>query len=331
MGCASSSKSWTFGSKSGAPRQVDTPTSKKDEEERQAKREKSESRIRALSESLDPSAFSRSQKGGRISQSWKGPGGGVRQSQLAFADRDQTIIIFDWDDTLCPTTWLRSVAIFGENGQLKGAVINSEARKQLHQLSEQVVVLLQLAQTLGKVVIVTNARRPWVDTSCHHLLPAVKSHLKEITVEYALEHVAPEEVQKGQQEAQKNSGTGAKNDSIDIMLTETKYRAMKVTVQKFYSRYENQSWKNLISIGDAHFEHHAIRKLGEERPSKESKCRVKTIKLIEGPTLPGLVLQLQIVTASLMNIIKEDDNVHCDMGEDQEDMSKWAEAAKGHS
>mmetsp|Transcript_15169 Transcript_15169/g.34568 ORF Transcript_15169/g.34568 Transcript_15169/m.34568 type:complete len:328 (-) Transcript_15169:81-1064(-) len=327
MGCASST-SKTFRGAGGAPRTVDAPSSPKEAEEREARREKSENRIRALSESLDTAAFSRSQRGGRLSNfKGGGPGGAVghvRQSQLAYADKDQTIIIFDWDDTLCPTTWLRSVAIFGENGQLKGAVINSEARKQLHQLSEQVVVLLQLAQSLGKVVIVTNARRPWVDTSCHHLLPAVKSHLKDINVEYALEHVGPEEVQRGQE--QKSSGA-VKNESIDIMLTETKYRAMKVTVQKFYSRYENQSWKNLISIGDAHFEHHAIRKLGEERPSKEQKCRVKTIKLIEGPTLPGLVLQLQVVTASLGKIIKEDDNVHCDMGEDQEDMSRWASAA----
>eukprot|EP00971_Amphidinium_carterae_P343918 6483974-Amphidinium_carterae.1 len=105
-----------------------------------ARREKSENRIRALSESLDTAAFSRSQRrvpaaniaaqgvyrdallprGGRLSNfKGGGPGGAVghvRQSQLAYADKDQTIIIFDWDDTLCPTTWLRSVAIFGENG-----------------------------------------------------------------------------------------------------------------------------------------------------------------------------------------------------------------------
>ena len=31
----------------------------------------------------------------------------TNDSQLRYADSDQTIIIFDWDDTLCPSTFAR--------------------------------------------------------------------------------------------------------------------------------------------------------------------------------------------------------------------------------
>lgn len=31
----------------------------------------------------------------------------TNDSQLKYADQDQTIILFDWDDTLCPSTFAR--------------------------------------------------------------------------------------------------------------------------------------------------------------------------------------------------------------------------------
>lgn len=31
----------------------------------------------------------------------------TNDSQLMYADQDQTIILFDWDDTLCPSTFAR--------------------------------------------------------------------------------------------------------------------------------------------------------------------------------------------------------------------------------
>jgi len=110
------------------------------------------------------------------------------------------------------------------------------------------------------------------------------------------------------------------------LLTETKARAMKAAVSDFYSRYDNQSWKNMISIGDAFFEHDAIRQVCRERPHQdvpEKRCRTKTIKLLEGPTIAGMVVQLSIVESWLQKIVQFDNDVDIDMSADEETVNQW--------
>merc|ERR1712216_903728 len=112
------------------------------------------------------------------------------------------------------------------------------------------------------------------------------------------------------------------------MLTESKARAMKAAVSEFYSRYEGQSWKNIISIGDALYEHDSIRQVTRDRPSTRNlpvpkKCRTKTVKLIEGPTVNGLAVQLNIVESWLAKIVKADDDIDIDLSADDESVNTW--------
>merc|ERR1719245_1070976 len=161
---------------------------------------------------------------------------------------------------------------------------------------------------MGKVVIVTNARRPWVEMSCNTFLPALKDILKDIPVIYALERV-----RSGSKERWGNGGS---------LLTETKARAMKTAVTEFYSRYPRQSWKNILSIGDALFEHNAVRQVVSARPSNKP-CRTKTVKLLEGPSIAGMVVQLSIVTNWLPRIVQLDSDVDIDLGADEESVDNW--------
>jgi len=85
-------------------------------------------------------------------------------SQADFASRDQTIIIFDWDDTLCPSSAIRKMASFDDQGHLK-AKLDANNKRELKLLAEQVNAVVNLASSLGKVILVTNAKRPWVETS----------------------------------------------------------------------------------------------------------------------------------------------------------------------
>merc|ERR1719230_1137715 len=85
-------------------------------------------------------------------------------SQADFALRDQTIIILDWDDTLCPSTAMKRLARFDSRGKL-AVKVNPETRHELNMLEQQASQLLRNATSLGKVVLVTNAKRPWVDIS----------------------------------------------------------------------------------------------------------------------------------------------------------------------
>mmetsp|Transcript_90769 Transcript_90769/g.290935 ORF Transcript_90769/g.290935 Transcript_90769/m.290935 type:complete len:338 (-) Transcript_90769:191-1204(-) len=221
-------------------------------------------------------------------------------SQLEFAHASQTIIIFDWDDTLCPTSSVRHLTDFDRFGRLKSK-LNRETRSELKMLSDVVVPILKLAKSIGHVIMVTNARSPWVDISCQSFLPDVKDALKDIPITYALELVKPSD--------DFDKGTGCQ-------LTDSKARAMKVAVSEFYSRYPGQSWKNIISIGDAYFEHDAIRQVVGNN-SQEKPCRTKTIKLLEGPTTAGMVVQLSIIKSWLQQIVQTNKDINIDLMDEE--------------
>lgn len=235
----------------------------------------------------------------------------TNNSQAMYAQPNQTMIIFDWDDTLCPSTWLRKNAKF-DKGRVQTR-LNSKAKKEMQMLADQVINLLFVAQQLGKVIMVTNARRPWVATSCKSFLPTVWPVLQHVPVTYAMESI----------EEMHADGFDMQGDNV---LTETKARAMKVAVSDFYSRYVNQSWKNIVSIGDAFFEHDAIRQVTQERLEKMAdgkRCRTKTIKLLEGPTISGIVVQLNIIENWLRKVVQADYDVDIDMGVDEETINGW--------
>lgn len=288
---------------------------KENRERREDQRQKAETNLQAISHQSSISV----EKNWESAVTGTSRGSGVStpqrilsyNSQLDFASPQQTIIIFDWDDTLCPSSSLRKNAM-DSSGRMK-TTLNSGTWKDLQQLSDQVIPLIELAQVLGKVVMVTNAKKPWVDTSCDNFLPKCKTLIEPIPVMYALEIM--EDV-----DPEKSLAKGH-------YLTETKARAMKAAVTNFYSRYPNQSWKNVISIGDAFFEHDAIRQVTRDRPYRENeakKCFTKTVKLLEGPSTSGLITQLSIILSWLTKIVQLDADVDIDLAADEKTIQSWA-------
>jgi hypothetical protein len=234
----------------------------------------------------------------------------VASSTFDFASTDQTIIIFDWDDTLCPSTCIKSFAQVDAEGRTTFD-LDEGTREQLEMLADQSLMLIRSAQAMGKVVIVTNARSPWVDISCESFLPSLRGQLQDIPVIYAVEHAG---------HCLDSVTASAQQDNL---LTETKVCAMRSAVSEFYSRYPAQSWKNILSIGDALFEHNAIRQVVGSRPMGK-RCRTKTIKLLEGPTIAGMVVQLALVDSWLARIVQSDDDVDIDLSADERTVSAWS-------
>jgi len=146
----------------------------------------------------------------------------TRDSQTEFASHDQTIIIFDWDDTLMPSSWIRDSPLVDEAGRLRDtAEADPAIQRQLHIFVEQVLCVLALALDLGKVVIVTNARRPWVDMSCRTFLPEARALMRRVPVFYGLELL---QAQKSRQRRE-----------APVNLTETKVMAMQQAHQVLFS------------------------------------------------------------------------------------------------
>lgn len=98
----------------------------------------------------------------------------------------QSIIIFDWDDTLLCTSYLNS----REDAM---NITSPIVRGQLKSLEESVIKLLTKALTLGNTFIITNAMKGWVEYSSNMWIPAVASILQRMSIvsaraEYEAKH-----------------------------------------------------------------------------------------------------------------------------------------------
>eukprot|EP00927_Polykrikos_kofoidii_P048571 TRINITY_DN42831_c0_g1_i1.p1 TRINITY_DN42831_c0_g1~~TRINITY_DN42831_c0_g1_i1.p1 ORF type:complete len:432 (-),score=78.89 TRINITY_DN42831_c0_g1_i1:173-1468(-) len=237
-------------------------------------------------------------------------------SQAAFARKDQTVIVFDWDDTLFPTTCLLDAMKLDVEVPLDLQVCMTvemleEASKSIRECEDQAINILTLARELGHVVVVTLASEGWVSMVCKNFFPRLGEVLKEhdVPVIYAL--------------------VGQDEESNMAMV---KARAMAKAVTEFYSQYRGQTWKNLVSIGDSHFERDgmltaarayvdgtSMQSQGVEDLSPTMgghwqrevnghlyKVRVKLCKLLSKPDVDEITLQLDLVGRWLDKMVATD-------------------------
>lgn len=111
----------------------------------------------------------------------------------------RTLIFFDWDDTLCPTSWIRRTLKDHMSDQWEWAVGDNDAtmdwhhqipawfgqplpdlpdvRDAIQSLQRAVIDMISVAQSLGVVCIVTNAVDGWVDKTTRKWLPQLKQYI----------------------------------------------------------------------------------------------------------------------------------------------------------
>jgi len=168
-------------------------------------------------------------------------------SQRKFKDRNQTAIIFDFDDTLFPTTFLEQDS--GLDGKtpvdLETLMMDEfeDALSKIEECQAAAESMLQCAQSFGRVFIVTLCTRGILQKRCEAWYPRVWKLLNEsqITTVYAMDvHRASSKPD------QKIFGNGH--------WAWVKGMAIARELDCFYSQYESQTWKNVISIGDSNFE-----------------------------------------------------------------------------
>jgi len=176
----------------------------------------------------------------------------IRQSsQHKFKDIDQTAIVLDFDDTLFPTTFLE---------QESGLKDKNPADLQTHMMDEfedalwkmedcqaAAESLLKCAQSFGRVFIVTLSTRGILQKRCEAWYPRVWKLLNEsqITMVYAMD-IHRASLKPGQK-------TNNSNFPVEHWAC-VKGKAIAKELDRFYSQYQGQTWKNVISIGDSDFE-----------------------------------------------------------------------------
>lgn len=207
-------------------------------------------------------------------------------SSAEFHQPNQTIIILDWDDTLCPsTTCMRTHGL-----SVLGALPEGELAKELDVLALEAKALIETAaEVADKVVVVTNAEEGWVDLSCRAWLPSLQDTIAKCEVASARSTWEPRGIK---------SPAG------------WKARTFEDQIESFYSRYSNQSWKNIVSVGDAPHEREALARVVKWAPTGSGKrCRSKSVKFVLRPSIDQLTRELQMLRESIKEIVWHDDDL----------------------
>lgn len=184
----------------------------------------------------------------------------------------KTTAILDWDDTICPSTYLASLGLrVDDPGSLP-----SSLGKQLELLETAVINIVKEALRFGQVVVITNAEAGWVELSGKRFLPKVVSFLN--------------------------------THDIKIVSARTSFEShypdapsswkMAAFSQEVASMFPDDDELNVLVLGDSMSERDAAHALSTRLPNS----RVKTVKFVERPSIDQLMRQVQLVAQSLPDL-----------------------------
>mmetsp|Transcript_56568 Transcript_56568/g.127167 ORF Transcript_56568/g.127167 Transcript_56568/m.127167 type:complete len:412 (+) Transcript_56568:144-1379(+) len=204
---------------------------------------------------------------------------------------ENTVVLFDWDDTLFPTTHLRFEVRPKQppNKQNEPLPVGSPEHAALVRHGELLHDVLACARSVGEVAIVTLSTRPWVLASAETYLPnfdfpALLEALN-IPVYYAFEFLSKENKLRAQRE-----------EGLDV-LTEYKRHAMSRCLRRFYQGKTVRP--HVISIGDSTAEQNAVKDVLWAWDGLVAPPLCKTVKLINEPTIDQLGAELELLSAWL--------------------------------
>lgn len=206
--------------------------------------------------------------------------------ELDFTSASQTLLIFDWDDTLFPTTFVRDQHGLGSRSQLKGHPQYAQISAKIKVCEDAAIKVVSEAAKLAQVVIVTLANFEWVDDMSQEFFPRMRKLLRQsgIKIVYAQNEVEhPDDLEEFTRERAVEYWSGLKGAAIS---------------QEAHTFYEDRCWQNVISVGDAVYERRgtlwAVQTYLDERPATcAEQVRTKTFKMMDLPSAPDLATQLQ--------------------------------------
>ena len=183
--------------------------------------------------------------------------------------KNNTIFIFDWDDTLFFTTHINP----SENNTF---FYESQTEKKfMNRIEFYVSEILNKALSKGEVFIITNSGDGWVNACAKFYYPNLIPILNKINIISARDLYQKE----------------YPNDP-----TTWKIKAFNDLKYKF--DFKKCIVSNIICIGDNNCEIIAAQKLGEEFDN----CLVKTIKFREKPNLKELIKQIILIDRQILRV-----------------------------
>eukprot|EP00347_Sterkiella_histriomuscorum_P007820 403347439 len=178
---------------------------------------------------------------------------------------NQNLVILDWDDTIFPTSHLNPV------DETQYDFLLEKYSKYLIDIESEAIKLINSCLKTCKVVIITNAKKGWVEFSSSKFMPKLHNLLMNSV-----------------------KIVSARVDYEDQYPMDT-YKWKQLAFQKLWEckdlQLDKASITNLITFGDSEYEMEAARKFG----AKHKKCFVKLIKLRECPSFDELHKELLVI------------------------------------
>jgi hypothetical protein len=194
--------------------------------------------------------------------------------------KKETVIIFDWDDTLLSSSFLSSHGLRPDSDL---SLFSTEILGQLTELESSVISILNTALTLGEVVIVTNAETGWVQLSAGKFLPGVLGVLERLRVVSA-----------------RSTFEGKYPDAPLKWKFSAMYERLSATfgISSPGATYD----RHVLSFGDSHVEREAVRSVTKHFPH----TKTKSVKFAERPSIEQLRRQLELVASCFQYIHTHD-------------------------
>lgn len=245
----------------------------------------------------------------------------------SFSLASQTIIFFDWDDTLFPTTeFTRRWNLGSYSDDDLHFSLTHEQREDLKDWQSALFELMNDIRQLGKCVILTNSNRPWVTDCIRRFAPQVM-HLFDRPdgpeIVYAPEHVRATKPHRARSLGSSSPCRFKTDTSEEFYQTQTfcKFVAMRDKVAEFYSKYHGQTWKNVLSFGDMPYEFDAVQDVTfrHKAPTgKQEIVRTKSFLLRSQPEASEIALRLKFHKAVLPAYVHFDGDIRLDLTEESD-------------
>lgn len=186
-----------------------------------------------------------------------------------------SLIIFDWDDTLFPTSWTvkQAIDVYNINDVNKYTIYFSQLDVILHKLLTKLL-------KVSNVIIVTNAMSKWITITANILPNTQKLLNKQIPVISA-------------------------RDKFKSEYPDDGYAWKRLTFNNIVDHYKNKH-NNILSIGDAYYELYALMNLYK---TKNKSTYYKSVKLLQQPSFDLLLNQLNMLYKSTIPLLKMKKNM----------------------
>jgi hypothetical protein len=191
-----------------------------------------------------------------------------------------TILIFDWDDTVLPSTWIQEQGLRLDDESQP----TEDQQAQLNSMAKLAMQTLTIAKRHGKVILVTNAERGWIELSCQKFMPSLQPTLEDVKILSARSTYEPHGV---------------------TSPFEWKYLAFHSEICQFYELYPEKQRKNVISFGDSAHEREALIRVTE----RLSSCCTKSLKFVERPEVEQLLKEHELISGCFKHIVNHDGNL----------------------